>query len=83
MVISPLGAFSGSLSADPSTLPVQTVPALNMVSTGDVTVDVSGETMVARKFKILPDGTYKWSSSLAGTVWYTTDSWSVAIHISL
>jgi hypothetical protein len=34
MVISPLGAFSGSLSADPSTRPVQTVPALNMVSTG-------------------------------------------------
>jgi hypothetical protein len=62
---------------------VQTVPAFNVASIGDVIVNFSDETMVARKVKILPDGTYQWSSSPAGTVWYTTDGWSVAIHISL
>lgn len=84
MVISPAGQFSGQLAGPADTIPVQLVPQFGAVSAGDVLQNTAtGETYVARQVRIQPDGTYQWSASQAGQVWYALAAWAVIGHVSL
>lgn len=79
LVISPAGAFSGNLAQAWNATTVQPVQGLSAVSPGTIMVNNrTGETMVARQVQLKPDGTYQWSASLAGDVWYTTAEWRTA-----
>ena len=84
MTISPAGVFAGQLATTPDQIPIQLVPAFGAVSTGAVLQHtVTGETMVARRVRIEPDGSYQWSASLTGPVWYSLGDWAVAGQVSL
>jgi hypothetical protein len=83
MVISPMGAFSGQLAGPPNAIPVQTVQIFSAVSSGDVLQHNAGETMVARRVRIEADGSYQWSASGNGPVWYSMADWSVIAHVDV
>jgi hypothetical protein len=84
MTISPAGVFGGQLAAPPDQVPVQVVPEFAAVAPGDILQNTrTGETMAARRVRIMANGTYQWSASLTGPVWYTMDDQTVAGHVSL
>lgn len=84
MTISPAGVFSGQLAAAATATPVQPLPEFSAVSAGDVLANgVTGETMVARSVRVMPDGSYQWSASLQAQVWYPASNWSVIGHVAL
>jgi hypothetical protein len=84
LVISPTGVLSGQLATAPAATPVHPVTQFRAVSVGSVLVSRgTGETMVARKVRIMGDGSYQWASSLPGGVWYTTDDWQVVGSVTL
>jgi hypothetical protein len=84
MTISPAGQFGGQLAAPPDQIPVQLVPEFAAVTAGDILQNAgTGETYVARRVRIMTDGTYQWAASLSGIVWYTTAAWTVIGHVSL
>lgn len=83
-LIAPDGTMTGNLTSPANQIPVQVVTQFAVVSAGDVlSSDATGETLVARKVAVTPDGSYQWSASPAGGVTYKTDGWTIIGHIDL
>jgi hypothetical protein len=83
-LMDPAGALTGQLTSPAAQIPVTVVTGFAQVSAGDVlSNDASGETAVARKVTVTPDGSYQWSPSPAGGVTYKTDGWTIIAHIDL
>ena len=83
-IIGPDGSMSGQLTSPASAIPVTVVTQFAQVTAGDVlSSDATGETMVARRVQVTPDGSYQWSASPAGGVTYKTGGWSIIGHVDL
>jgi hypothetical protein len=81
-LIAPDGTMTGQLTSPATAIPVTVVTQFAQVSAGDVlSNDATGETMVARKVEVTPDGSYQWSPAPAGGVVYKTDGWTVIAHV--
>ena len=82
--ISPTGTVTGTMSMDPSTIPVTIIESFTPVTPGDVlSNDNTGETLVCRWSKTKPDGSVIWGASLNQSVVYSPVGWSVIGHITL
>ena len=83
-LMDPTGVLTGQLTTPAAQIPVTVVTQFAAVSVGDVLAnDTSGETVVARAVTVQADGSYLWSSSLAGGVQYRTGGWTIIGHVSL
>jgi len=83
-LMDPAGVLTGQLTSPATQIPVTVVTQFAQVSAGDVlSNDVTGETVVARKVTVTPDGSYQWSSSPSAGVVYRTAGWTIIGHVSL
>ena len=82
-LMDPNGVLTGQLTSPAGQIPVQVVTQFTIVSEGDVlSSDATGETVVARRVTVQPDGSCQWSSAPSGGVIYTTNGWTVIGHVT-
>ena len=69
------GSLSGMLGETANLIPVQSVHAFRCRVCGEVMTSGGGETMLMRGVRVEMDGTCRWSASVSGPVWHSTEQW--------